>query len=450
MLVMGSWKEAVMGILITNGRLATLAPRMVRETDLLIEGNTIARVEDSISPEGHEVFDADGALIMPGNVCGHTHLYSVLARGMPPPPKSPRNFPEILRYIWWRLDRALDEPSIRSSGSIGAIEALKSGATTLIDHHASPSRIEGSLDFMAEEMSTAGIRGILCYEVTDRNGLDGRRQGLQENERFAREVSARFSNMRAMFGAHASFTLEDESLDAIAGRAHDLGIGVHIHVAEDQCDQSDSLERCGKRVAYRLDDHNVLGERSLLAHCVHLNESEIGLVARKQSWIAHNCRSNLNNGVGRAPIPEILKDLNGRAILGTDGIDSDMFTESRTAYFRSRESSLDSYAEQFTDMLAAGTDLVSQSFGQPVGRLEPGHLADIQIYDYTPPTPLTSDNLAWHWMFAFSNNLVKDVMVGGRWVVRNRSMVNVDGGEARTIAREQASALWRRMEEIPV
>jgi putative selenium metabolism protein SsnA len=423
---------------------------VVRRADVLVEGDAITEIQDEIAPGDHEVFDADGALIMPGNVCGHTHLYSVLARGMPPPSKTPHNFPEILEYIWWRLDRALDEPAIRSSGAIGAIDALKSGTTTLIDHHASPGCISGSLDMLAEEMSRAGVRGVLCYEVTDRNGRDGRKEGLRENERFARGISDRFPTMRAMFGAHASFTLDDESLDAVAGTAHDLGLGVHIHVAEDVFDQTDSLERSGQRVAHRLDDHGIVGARSLLAHGVHLADGEIDLIGNRRSWVSHNCRSNLNNSVGRAPVPLLLQRCAGRAVLGTDGIDQDMFAESRSAYFRAREDSLDAFAEQYIDMLAAGADLASQCFGRPIGRIEPGYLADLQIYDYTPPTPLTANNLAWHWMFAFTNNLVKHVMVGGRWVVRDRSMVNVDGGAARAIARERATALWQRMESVPL
>jgi len=438
-----------MGLLLTNCTLAQLSPRMVRTANLLMEGDTIEGVYDGLPAGDHDVFDCDGALVMPGNVCAHTHLYSVLARGMPPPPKTPRNFPEILQYVWWRLDRALDEPSIRSSALIGAIDALKSGTTTLVDHHASPSCIEGSLTVLGQELARAGIRGVLCYEVTDRNGTDGRNQGLRENERFARGVS-NLPNLAAMFGAHASFTLEDESLDQISGLAGDLGVGVHIHVAEDLCDQADSIQRTGKRVADRLDGHHILSDRALLAHCVHLDELEVSLAANRGCWIAHNCRSNLNNAVGRAPVPAFLRQMAGRITLGTDGIDQDMFAESRTAYFRAREDALDAFAEQFTDILAAGADLVSQGFGRPVGRLEAGYLADIQVYDYTPPTTLTPNNLAWHWMFAFSNQLVKHVMVGGKWVVKNRSMVNVDGGEARAIARERATALWNRMQALPL
>ena len=438
-----------MGLVISNATLAQLAPRMVRPGHLLIEGSTIAGVFDEIPSGYHEVFDAHGALVMPGNVCSHTHLYSVLARGMPAPPKNPRNFPEILEYIWWRLDRALDEPSIRASGIIGAMEAVLSGTTTLIDHHASPNCIEGSLDMLAEGMARVGVRGVLCYEVTDRNGADGRDSGLKENVRFAHEYGFRFPLMRPMLGAHASFTLNDDSLESISGTAHDLALGIHIHVAEDVCDQTDSMQRTGKRVAYRLDGHGIMGAKSILAHCVHLDEAEIGLVGRRGSWVAHNCRSNLNNSVGRAPVRSLLRELGGKIVMGTDGIDQDMFAESRTAYFRSREEALDAFAEQFTDVLAAGADRVEESFGSPIGRLEAGNLADLQILNYQPPTPLTAANLAWHWTFAFTNQLVKDVMVAGRWVVRDRQLVRVDAEEALAVGRTQAEALWQRMHDLP-
>ncbi len=420
----------------------------MRRADVLVEEDRIAEVGAGLSAPEAQRFDAEGALVMPGNVCGHTHLYSVLARGMPPPPRAPRNFPEILRFIWWRLDRALDEPSIRSSGLIGAIDALKAGTTTLIDHHASPSCIEGSLDLLAEELSRAGVRGVLCYEVTDRNGRDGRDEGVRENVRFARE--GRWPLMRAMFGAHAGFTLDDESLDEIGREAAGLGVPVHIHVAEDVCDQEDAIRRSGKRVTHRLQDHGVLETQPLLAHGVHLDPEEIRLAARTGAWVAHNCRSNLNNRVGRAPVRALLEELGGRVVMGTDGIDQDLFAESRTAFFRGREDSLEMLADQATGMLAAGAELAGRRFGRPLGRIEPGYLADLVIYDYTPPTTLTPDNLAWHWAFSFTNALVKDVMVNGEWVVRNRSMVRVDGGEARAQAREQAERLWGRMAEIPL
>jgi putative selenium metabolism protein SsnA len=438
-----------MAVVIANGTLLNLLPREVRSAHLLIDGGRIAAVVDEVPDGDHQVFDASGMFVMPGNVCGHTHVYSALARGMPPPPKSPRNFPEILQYIWWRLDRALDEPSIRSSAAVASIDALKAGTTTLVDHHASPNCIDGSLDMIAEELSKTGVRGVLCYEVTDRNGRDGRDRGLAENKRFARGVSRRWPLMRALVGAHASFTLEDDSLDAICAVSRDLGIGVHIHVAEDVCDETDSIERSRMRVALRLERHGILGARTLVAHGVHLDDSEIAVLEERSSWLAHNCRSNLNNSVGRAPFSRFVSRLRGRTVLGTDGIDQDMFSESRVAFFRARDDSLDSYADQVTDMLATGGRLATESFGIPIGRLSSGAAADLVVLDYDPPTPITPDNVAWHWTFAFTAGLVRDVMVNGEWRVRDRQMTAVDEQEVRSDARRQARALWERMQELP-
>jgi len=437
-------------LLIQNATLLSLSPRSIRRGHLLIDEGQISAPDASLRTGDYEVFDAGGRVVMPGNVCAHTHLYSALARGMPPPPRIPTNFPEILEYIWWRLDRALDEDSIRSSAAVGAIDALKAGTTTVIDHHASPSCIEGSLDMLGEELSRVGIRGVLCYEVTDRNGSAGRKEGIRENRRFAADGPERFPLMRALFGAHASFTLDEDSLEEIAGSARDLGVGVHIHAAEDLCDQTDSLRRCGQRVAQRLDRHGVLTDRVLLAHGVHLDGPEIQLLGARRAWLAHNCRSNLNNSVGRAPMGDLMKVLGERLTMGTDGIDEDMFGESRTAYFRLREQSLEGYAEQVTDILSAGGKLAGKSFGRSLGTLDPGAVADLVVLDYEPPTPLTTENLAWHWMFAFSSQLVRDVMVQGRWVVRDRALVNVDEEAVRAQATEQAAGLWRRMEVLPV
>jgi putative selenium metabolism protein SsnA len=389
-----------------------------------------------------ETIDCSGCLVMPGNVCAHTHLYSALARGMPPPPRPPRNFPEILELIWWRLDRALDEESIRSSALVGALDSLRSGTTSLVDHHASPSWIDGSLDVLADGITGVGARALVCYEVTDRGGTERRDAGLSENARFIRENLRPLA--RGMFGAHASFTLDDSTLDALAGTAADTGTGVHIHVAEDIFDEVDSLRRSGKRVAQRLQDAGILRDHSIAAHGVHLQQGELGTISSSGTWLVHNCRSNMNNSVGRAPVLQF----GDRSALGTDGIDGDMFAESRTAYFRAREDSLDVYAEQFTDLLARGAGLVSKYFGLPIGTLEPGAAADLVVLDYDPPTPLTSDNLAWHWMFAFGAEMVRDVMVGGRWVIRDRQFVTVDEERIRAEAREHARRLWERMETL--
>ncbi len=431
-----------MSLVLANALVVGLSPRQLEARYVGIERGRIAWVADEIPAGDHEVVDLSGRLVMPGNVCGHTHLYSALARGMPAPRVAPRNFPEILEHVWWRLDRALDEPSIRSSGLIGTLDAIRAGTTSLVDHHASPNSIEGSLDVLADSIAGVGARGVLCYEVTDRGGSERRDAGLSENERFIRQN--RRPLLAGTIGAHASFTLGDETLARLAELADTLDSGIHIHVAEDACDEEDSLRRCGKRTAIRLDDAGILRSRSIAAHGVHLDDAELTIIHRRGAWLVHNCRSNMNNSVGRAPVARF----GPRAALGTDGIDGDMFAESRTAFFRAREDSLDASADRFLEMLGAGGEMVSEAFGTPIGTIEPGSCADIVVLRYDPPTPLTAGNLAWHWMFTFTPGNVESVMVNGEWVLKSGEFCRVDEEKVRAEARVQANRLWKRMDAL--
>ena len=429
---------------LSNATLLTLSPPSVQRATITVEGDSIASVEHNnvhIPSESQKV-DCSGRLVIPGNVCGHTHLYSTLARGMPGPLESPRNFIQILERVWWRLDRALDEETLRTSGLVGALDAVRSGTTTVIDHHSSPNTIEGSLDLLADAIGEVGLRAVLCYEVTDRGGRALRDAGLRENERFY--LGNRRARVAGMVGAHASFTLEDSTLAEISQLADGLKTGVHIHVAEDAHDETDSLRRSGKRVVHRLHDAGVLDVRAIAAHAVHVDEIEADKLRKAGTWIAHNCRSNMNNSVGRSPVARLGTNL----MLGTDGIDQDMFMESKTAFLRARESSLDAVAEHTISRLGAGAICAGTIFQKPMGRLEAGSAADLVVLSYDPPTPVTADNVSWHLIFGCSASQVESVMVGGRWVMRNREMCDIDEEKVRVESRVQARRLWDRMQEL--
>jgi len=432
-----------MSLILANATLASFYPRMVRHGHIAVEDGRIESISEELSREAGHVVDCSGRVVMPGNVCAHTHLYSALARGMPAPKKTPRNFPEILEYIWWKLDRALDEQGIEYSAAIGALDAARCGTTTLVDHHASPNFIDGSLSLLAGIISKVGLRSILCYEVTDRGGKERREAGLRENERFLRE-NQDHPLAAGVVGAHASFTLESETLEELAGLARRFETGVHIHVAEDDCDEDDSLRRCGERAAVRLSRAGLLQPKSIAAHGVHLDADEIETVQSRRTWLVHNCRSNMNNGVGRAPVLAFGE----RCALGTDGIDQDMFSEARTAYFRGREDTIDLGADLFLDLLARGGLLASQFFPYAIGNLEVGSAADLIVLDYDPPTPLTQENLAWHWMFAMTPRHVESVMVQGNWVIYRREFRTIDEERIRAEARGEAVRIWERMDTL--
>jgi putative selenium metabolism protein SsnA len=422
---------------------------VVSSLDPLFVGLGDVHVSDGrvASGGGRARRDCSGCLIVPGNVCAHTHLYSALARGMPYGLAPPDDFLQILRRVWWRLDRALDEEIVRASALVGGMEALLSGTTTLVDHHASPNAIDGSLDVIAGALGDLGIRSVLCYETSDRDGLERARAGLAENRRFAQRVQReRPPLVRALVGAHASFTLGDETLAECGEIARAFEIGLHIHAAEDALDERDSTARHGLRVAARLEHAGALDDRTLLAHGVHLDADELGLVLAADSFLAHNARSNMNNAVGRAR----LDALAGRVALGTDGIGSDMFEESRAAFFRLREDDVHAGAEWPLDRLAVGSALAATAFGERhLGTLDVGAPADLVVLDYAAPTPVDAHTFPGHWVYGLGSRHVRDVMVAGEWVVLDRRLTRADHRELAAEARDQAERLWERLEEVP-
>jgi putative selenium metabolism protein SsnA len=418
-----------------------LAPPEVVRADLVLADGRVQAL--GTPPAGVVCRDCTGSLIVPGNVCSHHHLYSALSRGMPYALAPPRDFTEILQRIWWRLDRALDEESVGASALRGGLDALLAGTTTIVDHHASPNFIDGSLDVIAEALGALGVRAVLCYEVTDRDGRERAVAGLGENRRF---LSRPRALARGMVGAHASFTLSEETLEACAGLAADAGVGVHIHVAEDEVDERDSLAKSGCRVAERLSAAGVLSERALLAHCVHVDEAEVRLIEGAGATVACNPRSNMNNAVGYSPF-------NRRAAhvaLGTDGLGGDMFAESQAGFFRAKESDPATPPEWPLVHLASSARLAGLVYDEPLlGTLRPGAPADLCVLAYDAPTPLCADNLAGHWVFGLSSGQVRDVYVAGQLVVEAGRSTRVDEGQAVASSRRVSERLFRRLEETP-
>jgi putative selenium metabolism protein SsnA len=429
-------------IALTGGTvLASLDPPSVVIADVTVEDGAVTSV--GLAPPEATRIDCGGCLVLPGNVNAHMHLYSALARGMPYRLDPPDDFVQILQRVWWRLDRAMDAGSIRASALAGGMDAALTGTTTLVDHHASPEAIDGSLDVIAQALADIGLRSVLCYEVTDRDGPERAAAGVEENRRF---LKAGWPLARGMVGAHASFTLSDETLGACAEVARDAGVGVHIHVAEDEVDQRDAEARFGSRVVSRLARAGVLNESALLAHCVHVDAEEIHAIRDAGATVAHNPRSNMNNSVGRAPVTA----LGDGVALGTDGIGADMFAESAAAYWRRREENLDAPMTWPLARLVRGALFAGRAFGQPaLGRIEPGAPADLAVLEYDIVTPLDDTNVAGHWLFGLGSHHVRDVMVAGEMVVAHRLLTRLDQDEVAATAREQAERLWSRMDELP-
>ena len=431
-----------MSLLLKNAKAVVLDPPSVDECDIRIDdGDITDRAPRLNAKHGEEKIELQGRIVMPGFVCSHTHLYSALSRGMPPPRSAPKNFIEILRKIWWKLDEALDEESIYYSALVGAIEAVKFGTTTLIDHHASPNHIAGSLDIIKHAMSQVGLRGVLCYETTDRGGMKKRDLGLAENERFVTE-NASNSHFRGTIGAHAPMTLCNDSLTRLAelGRLYDCG--VHIHVAEDKADVLDSLESHRTDIIDRLKKFGVLRKKSIFVHGVHLSKKQFGEIEKAGAWMIHNPRSNMNNAVGYAP----LGWFGEHSALGTDGFPADMFEEAKYGFFRNAESDQRVEISRLPSLLHHGQRIASSFFGRPFGNLEKGSPADLVVLDYAPPTPLNSKNLHGHFLFGMNSTMVQHVIVGGSWIVWNKQIAGINEEAVMQKAAHQAKKLWSRMD----
>jgi len=420
-------------VLVAEGRIAAIGP----ESELLARHPSVERL------------DGGGQLLMPGNLCAHTHFYGAFARGMAIPGRAPRDFPEILRKLWWPLDKALTLDDVRASAEVCLIDAIRHGTTTLIDHHASPNAIDGSLDVIAEAVERSGLRAVLCYEVTDRDGPERARAGIAENVRFLKRCAAGLAGGRVagLFGLHASLTLSDETLDACRAAAPP-GTGFHIHLAEHEADEYDSLAKSGQRVVDRLWERGILGERTIAAHAVHTDAREAELLRESGTWVTHQPRSNMNNGVGAAPIESLVR-AGVRVALGNDGFSNAMWEEWKAAYLLHKVWHRDPRrmpGDTLTEIAVYGNAaLAGQSFGGgPIGVVAPGAHADLILVDYHPTTPLTAGNLPWHILFGFHESMVTTTIVAGRVLMRDRVLLTMDEQAATARARALAPKVWER------
>ncbi len=446
-------------MLITNATLITWGAnnRIIENHGLYIEGDRImdlgpsaelrAKYPDS---SGAAEIDAGGQYVMPGNICAHTHFYGAFARGMAIPGEAPKDFPEILERLWWKLDKALTLDDVRYSSLVCLIDAVKHGTTALIDHHASPNTIEGSLDVIAEAVEEAGLRACLCYEVTDRDGPEKAKAGVAENLRFLKsQISNPRPRIAATFGLHASLTLSDTTLETCRDAFDGHSYGFHIHAAESEADQYDSLKKSGARVIDRLRKFGVLGPRSIVAHCVHIDHLEAESLRETGAWVTHQPRSNMNNAVGAADVEALLR-MGVKVGLGNDGFSNAMWDEWKAAYLHHKAARRDprrmsgyAVAEMAVTNNAA---LANMFFPQaPLGALEPGAFADIIFVDYHPTTPMTVANLPWHILFGFESSMVTATICAGKVLMKDRRLLFLDEAEITARSRELAKKMWARV-----
>lgn len=418
-------------LLLKNGTFINWQTLEFRHCDILVDDGINGRI--TFNP-GREVsskattVDCTGQYITKSFACGHHHVYSALARGMGAPAKNPEDFNEILQYIWWTLDKALDSETIYYSALVTAIACAKSGVTFVIDHHASPFAVERSLGIIAKAFDEVGVGHLLCYEISDRDGKEIAVKGLEETAGY-------LSDHQGLVGLHASFTLGDESIRQAVQLARQAETGLHVHIAEALSDQEHCIQTHGKRVIERFADAGVLDfAKTILVHCLHLNQSERQLIAGSPAWVVQNMESNLNNGVGFFNS----KGLGNRIMFGTDGMHSDMLQSAKSAFFAGHNYDNIDYPETYRRFRNAHHYLSENNF---TGDGE----NNLVILDYNSPTPFNTSNFLGHFLFGIESRHVRHVISQGKMIVQDRVIQTVDEQKILEESRRQAARLWEKM-----
>ena len=440
-----------MRTLIEGGPIVTFGSpcRVLEGHAILLEGDRIARIapREEIAGPFDKALSARGKVVLPGLVNAHMHYYSTLVRGLGKAAPS-ASFQEVLENLWWRLDRKLSLDDVEMSARIILADAIRKGTTTLVDHHASPMAVTGSLDRIALAVKEAGLRSCLCYEVSDRDGETIADEGLEENAAFARRCAAeKDPQLRALFGLHAAFTLSDATLRRAARMGKDLGVGFHVHVAEAASDVAANRSRYGLSSTARLVRHGVLGPGSIAAHAVHVDGSDQEILAESRAWVVHNPQSNLNNAVGIADVVGLVR----RGIpvgLGTDAMTVAMLEELRVGlwaqHWRQEDPSC-GFLELTGALVSRNPEIASELWGFPIGTLQEGAAADVILVDYHAPTPLNDATVLGHLVFGISQAAVDTTICGGRVLMEGKVLRNgLDEEALAAESRRLAAALWER------
>ncbi len=422
-----------MAILLTNGTYIHPETLEFSSKHILVHEGLEGKIEllnqlpDDVS--NLNIIDCKGKYVTQSFVCGHHHVYSALARGMGAPKVIPKNFNEILQYVWWTLDTCLDVEMIEASALTTAMACIKNGVTFVIDHHASPNYIKGSLDIIARAFEQVGASHLLCYEITDRGGLEKAQQGLDETAQY-------LSSRQGLVGLHASFTVSYDTLQKAVSLAKEYKSGIHIHVAEAESDQEHCVEHYHKRIVERLQQHGMLDfEKTILGHCLHLNDAEKELIRNSPCWVVQNTESNLNNNVGYFNGA----GLGSNIMVGTDGMHSDMLRSAKAAFFVGQRFDNINYESVYQRFRNADRYLKTNGFN--------GHSANnLVVLDYDTPTAFGQDNFLGHFVFGLNAAHVRHVVSKGEMVLKDKVLTRIDEGAVLEQSRMLSKRLWKKMQ----
>ncbi|PLX05252.1 MAG: amidohydrolase [Marinilabiliales bacterium] len=422
-----------MGIILKNAMYIDWKTLEFSNTDIKIEkDNNKLSFNKNIAPlQGDQLIDCSGKYVTKALACGHHHVYSALSRGMGAPKKSPENFHEILKYIWWTLDKSLTKEMTEASALYTALASAKNGVSFVVDHHASPNFINSSLDTIAKAFEKVGVSHLLCYEITDRDGIDKANMGLEETESY-------LENKQGLVGLHASFTVGDQSMKKAVNLAEKYKSGLHIHVAEDTYDQEHSLKHYNKRVVERLHNFGVLNfSKSILGHCLHLSEKEKELISSGKAWVVQNTESNLNNRVGFFNAD----GLSDRILLGTDGMHSDMLRSTKAAFFVGQNFDNIDYAKAYQRLRNIHKYLAENKFTGDEDN-------NLVVFNYDSPTEFNKDNFLGHLIFGLEGRHTEYLISSGELIISEGKPTKVNEQEILDFSKEMGNQLWHKMQQI--
>ncbi len=439
-------------ILIKNGTVVTLGDenKILKNASVVINNDKVEKIipaGESIVGDFEQIIDAKNKLVMPGFICAHMHYYSSFARGLGKANPS-KNFPEVLENLWWRLDKKLSLDDTYYSAMVANVDAIKHGTTTLIDHHASPNAVIGSLNKLAQATKDCGLRTSLCYELSDRDGKKISDEGIKENIDFIeRTQKEKDDSLHALFGMHASFTIEEDTMKKAAELALSKNAGFHIHCAEDISDQEVTQKKFGKRVVERLNHYGMLGKNTILVHCVHVNDKERDLIKNSDTIVVHNPQSNMNNAVG---VMDLL-DFSKRGILvglGTDAMTVNMREELRACMWIHKLTNKNPSVGfmETVNTLTVNNRKIAKRFwpNMGLGEIKVGGKADIILIDYLTPTEFSENTFLGHLVFGIPHAIVDTTIANGKVLMKNKVLTNLDEEAIYKKSEELSKALWNR------
>lgn len=395
------------------------------------------------SEKENNSYDAKGKVITIPNINFHEHIYSRLSKGLPIK-GSTDDFINVLKNLWWKLDFSIDHEMTKASAELTSIEAIKNGVTYIFDHHASPNKTIGSLETISKVIKKNNLNAVLAFESSDRNSKKLSEESLLEN---SSHIIDEDNQIKYMFGLHASFTINDETLKNVSEIVNKHNMGIHIHLCEDNADRIISKNKFGTLPLARLLKYNLINDKSILSHSIHLSKTEYQKIFSYGSAIAFNPDSNMNNAVGinnfnLIPIEQTI-------LCGTDGMHSNIAKTLKSLFLLLRHSGLtfEQTFSRFVNNYFHQINFVKKYFPDFPG-LNLNEKANFIIWDYVPPTPFNKDNFWGHYIYGMLESHISSTVQDGKFLMKDKILLDISELEINKEIYKQGLRLFNKFKKL--